>query len=457
MKIIILGAGQVGGSLALSLANESNDITLVDNDSRRLYELQDRADLQTINGHASYPTVLAQAGARDADMIVALTNSDETNMVACQVAYTIFHTPTKIARVRTADYLEFKDLFVQEALPIDVLISPEILVSNYVQNLIEHPGALQVLNFAEGRVKLIALSLYSNSQYVGKRVRKVFDDLKTQQARLVAMYRGKQVLGINEDTKLEAGDDLFFIAASSQAKNITTVLQGLDKPNRRVIIAGGGNIGYQLASVIEPHYRVKIIERDAERARLLSETLDKTVVLKGDAADEGMLLDENIDSADVFCALTNDDEANILSAMLAKRMGARKTLSLINRPSYIELVESGMIDIAISPQQVTIGALLAHIRRGDVVAVHSLRKGSAEALEAVAHGDQKTSKVVGRKISDLKLPSGASIGAIVRKDEVIIAKSDLVIEPEDHVIMYLTDKNKVRDVERLFQVSATFV
>ena len=457
MKIIILGAGQVGGSLALSLANESNDITLVDNDSKRLYELQDRADLQTITGHASYPTVLAQAGARDADMIVALTNSDETNMVACQVAYTLFHTPTKIARVRTADYLEFQDLFVQEALPIDVLISPEILVSNYVQNLIEHPGALQVLNFAEGKVKLIALSLYDNSQYVGKRVRKVFDDVKTKEARLVAIYRGKQALAIDQDTKLEAGDDLFFIAAASQAKNVTTVLQGLDKPNRRVIIAGGGNIGYQLASVLEPHYRVKIIERNAERSRWLSETLDKTVVLKGDAADESMLLDENIDNADVFCALTNDDEANILSAMLAKRMGARKTLSLINRPSYIELVESGMIDIAISPQQVTIGALLAHIRRGDVVAVHSLRKGSAEALEAVAHGDRKTSKVVGRAISDLKLPRGANIGAIVRNDEVIIAKSEVVIEPEDHVIMYLADKNKVRDVERLFQVSATFV
>ena len=458
MKIIILGAGQVGGSLALSLANESNDITLVDNDSKRLYELQDRADLQTITGHASHPTVLKQAGARDADMIVALTNSDETNMVACQVAYTLFHTPTKIARVRTADYLEFKDeLLVQEALPIDVLISPEILVSQYVENLIEHPGALQVLNFAGGKVKLIALSLYDNSQYVGKRVRKVFDDVKTMEARLVALYRGKQALTIDQDAKLEAGDDLFFIAAASQAKNVTTVLQGLDKPNRRVIIAGGGNIGCQLASVLEPHYRVKIIERNADRARLLSEALDKTVVLKGDAADESMLLDENIDNADVFCALTNDDEANILSAMLAKRMGARKTLSLINRPSYIELVESGMIDIAISPQQVTIGELLAHVRRGDVVAVHSLRKGSAEALEAVAHGDRKTSKVVGRAISDLKLPRDANIGAIVRNDEVIIAKSDLVIEPEDHVIMYLSDKNKVRDVERLFQVSATFV
>ena len=457
MKIIILGAGQVGGSLALSLANESNDITLVDSNPKVLREIQDRADLQTITGHAAHPSVLAQAGAHDANMLVALTSSDETNMVACQVAYTLFHTPTKIARVRTADYLEYKDLFVQEALPVDVLISPELLVSKYVQNLIEHPGALQVLNFANGKVQLVAIKVNDNSQIVGKSVDKIFSGMKTMETSIVAMYREQEAIAINDDTLIQAGDDIFFIASSAQAKNVTTMLQGLDKPNRRVLIAGGGNIGSQLAEILEPHFRVKLIERDADRSRVLSENLDKTIVLHGDAADEDMLVDENIDSVDIFCALTNDDEANILSAMLAKRLGARKTMSLINRPSYVELVESGMIDIAISPQQVTIGALLAHIRRGDVVAVHSLRKGSAEAIEAVAHGDDKTSKVVGRKISDLKLPRGTTIGAIVRQEEVLIAKPDLMIESDDHVIMFLSDKNKVREIERMFQVSATFV
>ena len=457
MKIIILGAGQVGGSLALSLANESNDITLVDNNARVLREIQDRADLQTVTGHGAHPSVLAQAGARDANMIVALTSSDETNMVACQVAYTLFNTPTKIARVRTAGYLDYKDLFVQEALPVDVLISPELLVSKYVQNLIEHPGALQVLNFANGKVQLVAIKVNANSQIVGKTVEKIFAGIKTMETSLMAMYRDQRVISINRDTVIEAGDDLFFVAPAAQAKNITTMLQGLDKPNRRVIIAGGGNIGSQLAQILETHFRVKIIERDAARARALAETLDKTIVLHGDAADEDMLVDENIDSVDVFCSLTNDDEANILSAMLAKRLGARKTMSLINRPSYVELVESGMIDIAISPQQVTIGALLAHIRRGDVVAVHSLRKGSAEAIEAVAHGDEKTSKVVGRRIAELKLPRNAAIGAIVRNEAVLIARPDLIIEPEDHVIMFLADKNKVREIERLFQVSATFI
>ena len=457
MKIIILGAGQVGGSLALNLANESNDITLVDQSAKVLREIQDRADLQTVIGHAAHPTVLQQAGAKDANMIVALTSSDETNMVACQVAYTLFHTPTKIARVRTGDYLQYKDLFVQEALPVDVLISPELLVSEYVQNLIEHPGALQVLNFAHGKVQLVAIRINSNSNLIGKSIAKLFDTNDTSQASIVAIYRNHEAIPVEDTTKINSGDDIFFVAASSHSKKVTTMLQGLDKPNRRVLIAGGGNIGSQLAQILEKNFRVKLIERSSERTKVLSENLDKTIVLHGDAADEEMLLEENIDSVDVFCALTNDDEANILSAMLAKRLGARKTMSLINRPSYVELVESGMIDIAISPQQVTIGALLAHIRRGDVVAVHSLRKGAAEAIEAVAHGDHNTSKVVGRRISELKLPKGAKIGAIVRDDEVLISTADLMIEPEDHVIMFLADKNRVREIERMFQVSATFV
>ena len=378
-------------------------------------------------------------------------------MIACQVAYTLFHIPTKIARVRTSDYLNYKDLFVQEALPIDVLISPELLVSEYVKNLIEHPGALQVLNFAKGKVQLIAVRVHADSDQVGKKISAVFDEKISAYASVVAIYRGQEAVVIDAETRMQGGDDLFFITAKVEAKNITTLIQGLDKPNRSILIAGGGNIGFQLAQILEHHFRVKLIERDVERAKYLSEILDKTIVLHGDAADEEMLLEENIDSIDVFCSLTNDDEANILSAMLAKRLGARKVMSLINRPSYVELVESGMIDIAISPQQVTIGALLAHIRRGDVVAVHSLRKGAAEAIEAVAHGDEKTSKVVGRKVAELKLPKGTSIGALVRDEEVLIANPDLSIEAEDHVIMFLSDKSKVGEVERLFQVSATFI
>ncbi len=457
MKIIILGAGQVGGSLALSLANENNDITLIDTDAMILQDIQDRADLRTILGEASHPSVLSQAGAKDADMIIALTNSDETNMVACQVAYTLFHTPTKIARIRAVEYLTYSDLFVQEALPVDVLISPEHLISQYIQRLIEHPGSLQVLDFADGKIKLLAMRAEIIGPLLGKRLNDIWEAMPETEAKVVAVYRNNESLALNSDTIIQAEDEVFFLASSSNAAALTAQLRGTEKPYKRVLLAGGGNIGLHLAKSLESEYQVKIIERNHERASYLSEALDKTIVLQGDAADQDMLLEENIENMDVFCALTNDDEANILSAMLAKRLGANKVMSLINRPSYVDLVESGMIDIAISPQQVTLGTLLTHVRKGDIVSVHSLRRGASEAIEAVAHGDKKTSKVVGRNIEDINLPNGATIGAIARDEVVMMAEGDIIIEPEDHVIIFLADKSGVKDIERLFQVSATFI
>ncbi len=457
MKIIILGAGQVGGSLALSLAHEANDITLVDTDPGVLKDIQDRADLRTVIGEASHPSVLQGAGAKDADMIIALTNSDETNMVACQVAYTLFHTPTKIARIRAVEYLAYSDLFVQEALPVDVLISPEHLISQYIQRLIEHPGSLQVLDFANGKIKLLAIRADRDGPLIGKHLQGVSELMPETVAKVVAIYRNNDSIALDGETVIQFEDEVFFLASSENAAALTTQLRGTDKPYKRILLAGGGNIGFHLAKSLENKYQVKIIERNPERTKFLSESLDKTIVLQGDAADQDMLLEENIENMDVFCALTNDDEANILSAMLAKRLGANKVMSLINRPSYVDLVESGSIDIAISPQQVTLGTLLTHVRKGDIVAVHSLRRGAAEAIEAVAHGDKKTSKVVGRSIEQINLPNGATIGAIARGDEVIMAEADLTIEPEDHVIMFLADKSGVRETERLFQVSATFI
>ena len=457
MKIIILGAGQVGGSLALSLANENNDITLVDTNAMVLQDIQDRADLRTIIGEASHPSVLSQAGAKDADMIIALTNSDETNMVACQVAYTLFHTPTKIARIRAVEYLTYSDLFVQEALPVDVLISPEHLISQYIQRLIEHPGSLQVLDFADGKVKLLAMRAELDGPLIGKRLQEIWETMPETEAKVIAIYRNNKAITLHSEGHIQADDEVFFLASSSNATSLTAQLRGTEKPYKRILLAGGGNIGLHLAKSLESKYQVKIIERSPERARYLSEALNKTIVLQGDAADQDMLREENIENMDVFCALTNDDEANILSAMLAKRLGANKVMSLINRPSYVDLVESGMIDIAISPQQVTLGTLLTHVRKGDIVSVHSLRRGAAEAIEAVAHGDKKTSKVVGRSIEQINLPNGATIGAIARGEEVMMAEADINIESEDHVIIFLADKTGVKDIERLFQVSATFI
>lgn len=457
MKIIILGAGQVGASVADNLASEYNDITMIDQDADRLRELRDRLDIGTVTGHGAHPDVLRRAGAEDADMIIAVTNSDEVNMIGCQVAYTLFHTPTKIARVRASAFLNEPRLFSQEALPIDVLISPEQLVTDYVERLIQNPGALQVLDFAGGRVQLVAVRAVDGGPLVGHELRELRDHMPRIDARVAAIFRRGQPLIPEGNTVIEADDEVFFVAAPKNIRAVMSELRDLDKPVKRIILAGGGHIGARLAASLEHRYQIKIIERSQDRARQLSEELNKTIVLWGDAADEELLLEENIENTDIYCALTNDEEANILSSMLAKRLGAGKVMSLINRAAYVDLVHSDVIDIALSPQHATIGSLLTHVRRGDVVAVHSLRRGAAEAIEAVAHGDASSSKVVGRRLEEISLPPGTTIGAIVRGEQVIIAHHDTRIESGDHVILFLVDKGRIPEVERLFQVGVIFL
>lgn len=457
MNIIILGAGQVGSSVAENLASEANDITLVDTNTVLLNDLSDRLDIQTVVGHASHPDVLRQAGIGDADMLVAVTNSDETNIVACQIAYSLFHTPTKIARVRSHEYLKYNELFNNTILPIDVLISPEQLIAEHIQRLIEYPGALQVMDFAGGRARLVGVKAYYGGPLVGHEISDLRKHIPAVDSRVAAIFRRGKGIVPDGHQVIEADDEVFFIAARKDIRVVMSEMRKLDKPIKRLMLAGGGNIGKNLALSLENKYNVKLIDRNTQRARQLSYDLNNAIVLLGDAADEDLLHEENIEQMDVFCALTNDDEANILSSMLAKRLGARKVMSLINRHAYVDLMENeGAIDVAISPQQITISGLLAHVRRGDVVAVHSLRRGAAEAIEAIAHGDKGNSKVVGRAIADIKLPAGTTIGAVIRGEEVIMAHHDVVIENEDHLILFLLDKKKFNAVEKLFQVGVTF-
>ena len=456
MKIIILGAGQVGGTLAEHLASEANDITVVDTDPERLRNLGDRLDIRTVQGRGSFPTVLRQAGADDADMLVAVTNSDETNMVACQVAYTLFHTPTKIARVRESAYLTRAGLFDNDAIPVDVLISPEQVVTNYIKRLIEYPGALQVIDFAGGKAQLVAVKAYYGGPLVGQQLRQIRHHMPEVDTRVAAIFRRDRPILPRGDTVIEADDEVFFIAAREDIRAVMSELRRVDQSNKRVVIAGGGQIGERLAEAIESRYQVKIIEMNPARCRYLSDTLDSTVVLQGSASDRDLMLEENIAQADIFLALTNDDEANIMSSLLAKRLGARKVMTIINNPAYVDLVQGGEIDIALSPQLATIGTLLAHVRRGDIVSVHSLRRGAAEAIEAIAHGDARSSKVIGKPIETIDLPPGTTIGAIIRDDQVIIAHSDTVIEAGDHVILFVVDKKYIRDVEKLFHVGLSF-
>lgn len=456
MKIIILGANHVAVSLAENLASEANDITIVDTDADRLRELKDRIDVGTVVGQPSYPDILRMAGADDADMLIAVTENDEVNLVACQIAHTLFKTPKKICRLRSASYMANESLFSPGGIAADVVISPEQLVSLYIERLIDLPGSLQVLDFADGKAQLVAVKAYYGGPLVGQEIRFLRAHMPSVDTRVAAIFRRDRAIMPEGSTVIEADDEVFFIAAQGNIRAVMGELRRLDKPYKRLIIAGGGNIGSRLAEAVEHRYQVKIIESSAERCMHLSERLNKAIVLNGVASDKKLLLAESIEDTDVFLALTNDDEANIMSSMLAKRLGARKVMTLINNPAYVDLVQGGEIDIAISPQLASIGSLLTHVRRGDIVNVHSLRRGAAEALEAIAHGDINSSKVVGKAIEDIDLPHGTTIGAIVRNDEVLIAHDDIVVQSGDHVILFLVDKKRIPEVERLFQVGLTF-
>ncbi len=455
MQIIILGAGQVGTTLAENLASESNDITVVDTDLGRLRALQDRLDLRTVYGHACHPSVLRDAGAQEANMLVAVTSSDEVNMVACQVAHSLFKTPNKIARVRNHDYLFDKEsIFSDKGVPVDVLISPEQLVTRHITQLMQHPGALQVLDFAHGAARLVAAKTDSNAPMCGRPVADLVKLVPGIEVRIVAIFRRGTPLRPEGDTVIEPDDEVFFITAREQVSPVMQTLRRIGDAYRQVMIAGGGNIGAALAGVLEFRLQVKVIERSAERCNELRTLFSRALVINSGASEQQVLLEEGIAEMDLFCALTNDDEANIMSSMLAKRLGARTVMALINNPAYVDLVGSGGIDLAISPQQATTGSLLTLVRRGEVVNVHTLRHGAAEALEAVARGSRHRSQVVGRSIGEIRFPSGATVGVIVREGRVLSARHDLVVQDGDHLILFLTDKRAIPIVERLFQTES---
>lgn len=462
MKIIILGAGRVGASVAESLVSEQNDITVVDTDTARLAALQEHYDLRTLVGNAAQPSVLREAGAEDSDMLIATTQSDESNLVACHLAAQVFNVPVRIARVRSPDFQDAPELLGEGRFSVNHLIVPEKTVTEYIAKLVEFPEALQVLEFARGRVSLIAVRAYAGGPLVSRPIREIRSHLPEVDSRIVAIYRGDRTIYPEGDTLIEPGDEVFFLAATEHIRVVLSELRRMDKPVRRVMLAGGGRIGLRLAQRLGEHYDLRLIEPNPRRCEQLAAQLPAgTLVLQGDATDEDLLAEESVGDMDLFCALTSVDEDNIMSSLLAKKMGARRVIALINRRAYADLVEGGRIDIAIVPAQATIGELLAHVRRGDVVAVHSLRRGAAEALELVAHGDTKSSRVVGRRVDAIDLPKGATIGAIVRDredgtHEVVFAHHDTVIEPEDHVIVFLTSKRLIARVERLFQVSVGF-
>jgi len=451
MKILILGVGRTGSSVAAALSREQNDIVVIDKNADILRDLRDRLDIGGVVGNAVHPTTLRRANAAEADMVIAVTDQDETNLLACQIIDTLFGTAKKIARVRAPDFLNNMELFSNEGIPVDVVISPEQIVMESIMHLMEYPGALYVSDFANGKVRLVSVLVASQGLLVNKRIKQVRELLSGLKIRIVAIFRTGGAIIPNGSTVIHDGDEVYFVAPREDIQAVMSAMQKLEPGYKRVIIAGGGHIGKRLAGELEYKYQIKIIEKDLDRAKNVANELERCTVIYGDCTDQELLLDEQIDSTDLFCAMTNEDGINIISATLAKQLGAKKVMCLLNHAAYENLIDKNIIHISIIPEYATIGKILKHVRKGDMQQVYSLRSGRAEAMEVIAHSKQKQS-VVGLRVDQVKLPEGVIMGALVRDDQILMIHRDTVFQEGDHVVMFLMEKELIPSVEQLFKV-----
>ena len=453
-KIAVLGGGQVGSSLAKILTDDGNDITLIDTNLSVIEDLQEDNDIKTIYGNASSPSVLEHAEVNDCDILIATTASDEVNLVSCHLAKKMFNVPTVIARLRNSEFQVSTSGFDLDLFSIDSIISPSQLVTDFIKNIIEHPGAFQAYDFADGKLQVIGATVLKDGPLAGRKLSEFKKHLPNVDVKVIALYRDRKILPVNGTTVIETGDDLFFLATEENMRFMSELSKNQSRIEN-IMIAGGGIVGMTLADKLSQKFSTKIIEKDLIRSEYLSESLEDTVVLNDDISDESLLDNEGIEEVDYFCSVTNDDQMNILSAKLAKDLGAKKSIAIINKLSYRKLV-SKEIDVVVSPEDVTIGSILASVRTSDVVKVHSLGFGEAELLEIIIHGDNKTSKVVGKKVSELELPSGCRIGAIYREGKVILLNEDVCIQSNDRLIIYLLHKKDFPKLAKLLQVSIGF-
>lgn len=457
MKIIILGAGVVGTTLAENLVSEHIDLTIVDSWNERLQELQNRFDIKVVHGVASYPDVLRNAGADDCDLLIAVTSNDEVNMVACQIAYSIFRIPSRIARIRSHAYT-YPDLFSEKNIPVGIGINPEGLVTSQIVQLINHPGALRIWDFIEGHAHLVKTIADADSTWIDQTIGQINQHLR--EASVIVLYRNDSVILPEADTKLAVGDEVLFMSTEEMTDVVLGELCTPERPYKSITIAGGGHVGERLALSLEQHYTVNLIEQNERRCRHLAEVLNNTTVLHGSATDVDLLYSEGVPDSDVFCATTNNDEVNVMSSLLAKQTGTHKTVVIVNRPEYASMFPAGRyIDIVFSPRQTTISAVLSYVRRADVVCAHATRDNGAEAIEIVARGKKTRSKVIGRTVAELQLPEGVVLCAVARDKHVFFASSPEAqtasIAEGDHLVLFVSDKKKVSELERMFQMHST--
>jgi len=449
MKIVILGAGVTGSSVAGALASEENDIVVIDKNPQLLTALKARLDIGTVEGNATHPTILEHAGIKDADMVIAVTDRDETNMLACQVINTLYSKPKTIARVRAIDFLNHPELF--ESGGIDIVISPEQLITESIHNLVKFPGALHVSEFADGLIRLFSIKVVATGFLTGKRIQAVKEKLADGMIRVAAIFREGKAIAVNGEAIIATGDEVFFVCPREKVRKTLVDLDKLESPIKTVMIAGGGHVGKRLAIALEKNYQVKVIELDLERAKDIANDLRNTLILHGDCTDESLLQEEMIENIDLFCAITNNDGINLISAGLAKKLGAKKAICLVNNNAYLKLLDGSGIDLAIQPRLETLGGILKHVRKGDVVGVSSVCGGGAEAIEAIAHRSKNATSVVGLRVNQVNLPDGIILGALIRDKEVIPVHHDTVFADGDHVVMFALNKKLIKDIENYFQ------
>ncbi|MEX2614723.1 MAG: Trk system potassium transporter TrkA [Alphaproteobacteria bacterium] len=456
MKVIICGAGQVGFSIAGYLSQENNDVTVIDQSAELIGKINDSLDVQAFVGYASHPDILERAGASAADMLIAVTFADEVNMVACQVAHSLFNVPTKIARVRHQSYLNpvWADLFSRENMPIDVIISPEIEVARAIRRRLVVPGTIDMIPLAEGKVQAIGVRCTESCPIINTPLRQLSELFPDLGITVVCINRNGSPFIPKAADHMVAGDEVYFIADSSHVPRALSAFGHEEEEAHRIIIIGGGNIGLNLAQEIEHQDGItaRLIELSRERARFVAEALPATNVILGDALDSVILDEAGVASADTVIAVTNDDETNILASLLAKRYGVERAVTLINSTAYAPLITTLGIDVAVSPRAITVSTILQHIRRGRIRSVHSLIDGFAEIIEAEA---LETSPLVGNALSEVKFPPNVIVGAIVRDDAVIMPRADSVIRTDDIVVLLAAAKS-VRGAERLFSVQLEF-
>jgi len=457
MKVIICGAGQVGYGIAERLAAEGNDISVIDNQPDLINRVNNLLDVRGIVGHGSHPNALEEAGAREADMLIAVTLHDEVNMIACQIAHSLFDIPTKIARVRAQSYLEreWNNLYSRENLPIDVIISPEIEVGEMILRRLDMPGAFETISFAQGRISIVGVTCRENCPIVDTPLRQLTELFPDLPSTIVAISRDGHLFVPHSDDQLMVGDDTYFVSQTDQVVRTLKIFGFDESETRRLIIAGGGNIGHYLASALEQRQsqvRAKIVEVDHDRAVDIAEKLQRTVVLNGSALSEEILREADISNADTLIAVTNDDQVNILACVLARQMGSERNMCLINNSGYAGVVRSLGIEAQVNPRAITVSRVLQHVRRGRIRAVHSIQNGAGEVIETEA---LETAPIVGKPLKSLGLPDGIRIGAVLRNGEAFIANGSTQIQPKDRVIVFSTAEH-IRDVEQLFLVSVEY-